>query len=1133
MKYRNFELRLIPLSNGTYNAVVNDSPHGSGSITFVFDPALAKQLRIPAERPPSRDLAPESAAFPGFAQPASLAGADPEAPLLDAEQVGSRLFETVFSGKVGDLFKKAHDPQFGLRIKLILQDAANNADALLLHSQPWELLFYERHLAVSPSYSIVRVLDGDHAAAWDSGRVGAAFKPRVLMIGVNPHDTQPLDLEREKRMLTELASSSGIEVEQLKVISLAALHDKLEEGFDIVHFMGHGALINGHPMLLFTNEHGDAEGVSGKQLVEEIRGLSCARRPRLFVLNACHGGAVALGPAGLTGVAAELDRAGAPAVVAMRQEIGDDSAICFSRHLYQSLASGIGLDESLAKARLALKREPDLAPDWPVPCLYSNLGDGVLFPREPLPDKITLKKRRFGPLGWLLSAALVVAAIALSFLLVPRPTGKRLVLEKLSANAHAGRWDNQALITHLTGVAGLELVEEQGDYVVQLAFEAGLLRAMVIDQHHQLGGEIILSLPDSEDKPAWERLHAQLADRIFELLGLVEHGPPGWFLIDAETKSANNQGISLLAEHDLAAAEAVFRSALVKNPSSAAANANLAMTLYEQGRYGEALTYAVGAVKFAPNVALFHYNCGLVQAELGSKREASAAFERTLALDRGFASAANALAEIHLDEKQWDRARTLLEQALRYDARLASAQRNLGRCWLERGFAQEALPYLQKALALVPTGDSAQMAEILYFKARAQHQAGDHPGAKQTLESYHGLPNVAFLRWHSEAEKLAVELGLAEPTPGKAQAFWAPTSSATPLAIFTQVSGKVKLSQRDVSWYAQTATALARGTRIEAGAQDQALLVCAGGGIARLKGPGSWTAEELACSADTGAGALFQALLGQSTSVHSMHGLLSKGAERESKSAITAVLSPRGEMANLRPDVLWQAVAGAQVYELTFEGDFNFFQSVSPTDVEKETLHLGQWSGQVLRMAWPEEALWSGCFFSLTIAAISAEGNTLCTMRVDVNVLDEDAAGRHQDLMRKLEASDMSSRLTAKVAVCAASQLWPEAILYQQELVKASGRFEDKLGLALILVEAGLDELARSSYAALAPQAKGPDQRAEIEWGLGLLDHRARNYPGAMLHLGKARALFHAAARGDKVAAVEYFMEATRTRIKD
>jgi len=378
MKYRDFELRLAHLSNRQYSAVVTDSPYGRCSGFFHLAAEL-ETYRIPmgaAQGRVHRDLSRESKAF---TETTALRKVDPE-------QVGRELFETVFSGKVGDIFKMCHDPNYGLRLKLIIQDGLDTHETARLHALPWELLFYQQHLAVNPAYSIVRQLDGDILIDLALTPVSHPFKPRVLVVGSNPNDTHPLDLEQEKRMLAKLALSSNIEIEALSQISRHGLNEKLEEGFHVVHFMGHGDWHEGRPVLFFTNEHGDSEGVSGHQLAEEIRGLTTSQRPRLFVLNACYGGTVAQGPCGLTGIAAELHRAGVPAVVAMRQEIGDDAAICFARSFYGSIASGLSLDEVMAKARLSLKREPALAPFWATPCLFSNLGNRELFPHASLAE---------------------------------------------------------------------------------------------------------------------------------------------------------------------------------------------------------------------------------------------------------------------------------------------------------------------------------------------------------------------------------------------------------------------------------------------------------------------------------------------------------------------------------------------------------------------------------------------------------------------------------------------------------------------------------------------------------------------------------------------------------------------------
>jgi len=153
MKYRNFELRLASLGHGKYSAVVTDSPYGQCQASFRLPPGLDNYRISPHRAGPgeSRDLSPESALYGGNAEDSTL----------DSEQAGRLLFEAAFSGKVGDLFKKSHNPEYSLRIKLVLGEGVNDKETTLLHAQPWELLFYERHLAVELAYSVVRQLDGD------------------------------------------------------------------------------------------------------------------------------------------------------------------------------------------------------------------------------------------------------------------------------------------------------------------------------------------------------------------------------------------------------------------------------------------------------------------------------------------------------------------------------------------------------------------------------------------------------------------------------------------------------------------------------------------------------------------------------------------------------------------------------------------------------------------------------------------------------------------------------------------------------------------------------------------------------------------------------------------------------------
>ena len=439
MKYRNFELRLAHLTDGKYSAVVTDSLHGRGSAVFTVPPGI-DGYRIPQTAACSRrtreliaDVPPPTSCYKKTLPP---------------EEAGRRLFEAVFSGTVGDLFRKSHDPGYGLRIILIIQDSSKGEETLRLHALPWELLFYERHLAVSTNYSIVRQLDRappPRCALAPSGR-----NLRVLVIGADTNDSAPLEIQREKHLLARLAATAGVTFHHLKDISRRGLHEKLEEGFHVVHFMGHGDWVDGQPVLFVQDEFGDAVGVSGTDLAEELHGLTADQWPRLFVLNACHGGAVALGPHGLTGIAAELYRAGLPAVVAMRHEIGDDAAVGFSRSFYRAVAARLSLDEAMAKARLALKRDEDFALDWATPCLFSTSGNGQLFATQAAnPATVSYESERarcqpISPWPWV-NMALVLLTVLVSSLCLLMQRGIHISLGPIDDDDRVlADWDKLA-----------------------------------------------------------------------------------------------------------------------------------------------------------------------------------------------------------------------------------------------------------------------------------------------------------------------------------------------------------------------------------------------------------------------------------------------------------------------------------------------------------------------------------------------------------------------------------------------------------------------------------------------------------------------------------------------------------------
>jgi hypothetical protein len=157
--------------------------------------------------------------------------------------------------------------------------------------------------------------------------------------------------------------------------TLAETIARLEDGFDILYLVGHGAQTADVPLIFFENADGTADPVDARRLEERIRNLD--RRPTLVVLNSCQsggtgdlrhsedGGALAaLGP--------RLARAGVAAVVAMQGDVTMATASTFATTFFAEFAQDKVVDRAMAVARDAVRDRPD----WWVPVLFSRLRSG-------------------------------------------------------------------------------------------------------------------------------------------------------------------------------------------------------------------------------------------------------------------------------------------------------------------------------------------------------------------------------------------------------------------------------------------------------------------------------------------------------------------------------------------------------------------------------------------------------------------------------------------------------------------------------------------------------------------------------------------------------------------------------------
>lgn len=357
--YQNFDLLFTRTAAG-YNARVINAPAGQANIDFV----------LPFQRA-------ELASFYWLSGRLlrNLASEDAEQrPALDPQTFGARLYDAVFAGSVGTLFRRSVDAAerngAGLRLRLRLDDVPELADL------PWEYLYatdLARHLALSQETPLVRYLE----LAQPEQMLTSRPPLRILTLVANPSDVRPLAVEQEWRqlhdVLADLQSRQLLVLERLEKATLAALQTRLRgAAVHILHFIGHGDF--------------DAEQKRGGLCLEQADGKSHwvdavrlatllhDHQPlRLAFLNACQGAQGGRSDP-FAGVAQKLVQQGIPAVLAMQFPVSDKAAIALAGAFYRTLAEGYPVDAALSEARKAIQLAGDDR-EWGTPVLFSRSPD--------------------------------------------------------------------------------------------------------------------------------------------------------------------------------------------------------------------------------------------------------------------------------------------------------------------------------------------------------------------------------------------------------------------------------------------------------------------------------------------------------------------------------------------------------------------------------------------------------------------------------------------------------------------------------------------------------------------------------------------------------------------------------------
>jgi hypothetical protein len=278
------------------------------------------------------------------------------------------------------------------------------------HDVRWELLRDpETGVPVATSRNVLfsRFLSGTD---WRPVPTVKMHEPRALVVIANPRDLDQYsrggrrlpsvqvgrELARAQKALAAyrpvVLARSGEAVETVDDgvggaggATLSNMIRHLNQGFDVLYLVAHGALTEDVPLIFLEKDDGTADEVDARRLVERVYNL--AERPTVVMLSSCEsagaGGEPHSGDEGaLAAVGPRLAAAGVAAVVAMQGNVSMRTAGVFAPAFFEAFLQDGVVDHAMAVARDAVRDRPD----WWVPVLFSRLRSGRTYYVEQFTD---------------------------------------------------------------------------------------------------------------------------------------------------------------------------------------------------------------------------------------------------------------------------------------------------------------------------------------------------------------------------------------------------------------------------------------------------------------------------------------------------------------------------------------------------------------------------------------------------------------------------------------------------------------------------------------------------------------------------------------------------------------------------
>lgn len=183
----------------------------------------------------------------------------------------------------------------------------------------------------------------------------------IVAVPAQPLDAglDPLNIDGEWSILMESvqALSSGVRLEKTVPPTLDRLREIIANKKNrVVHFMGHGKIMDDDTVLCFENVFGGMDPVRIDHFVQRMKDTVY-----LVTLNACF-------------TAKKLMEKGIPYALGMRTKVSDADSLIIARILYSELARGSTVEEAIRQVRQKLAVGPRKEV-FGIPVLYSSLAD--------------------------------------------------------------------------------------------------------------------------------------------------------------------------------------------------------------------------------------------------------------------------------------------------------------------------------------------------------------------------------------------------------------------------------------------------------------------------------------------------------------------------------------------------------------------------------------------------------------------------------------------------------------------------------------------------------------------------------------------------------------------------------------